>query len=419
MTYTEAIDYIHSVCWLGSRPGLERITELCSLMGNIQDKLEFIHVAGTNGKGSVCSMLTQILVNEGLRVGSFTSPYVFRFNERMAINAEPIKDSELAEIIEEIKPLAESMKDSPTEFELITAAGFLYFYKKKCDIVILECGMGGRLDSTNIIKTPKLSIITGIALDHTAYLGDTEEKIALEKAGIIKTGVPVVCGSMKESCMNVITNRAGQLGSTVITCRHQRVSNIKLSPSGASFDFEGFDKRFDLKLAGGYQPHNAAIAITAAEALGISQRSIHTGICRAQWRARFEFISRDPDLIYDGGHNPQGVEEAVKTVKALYNERINIISGVMADKDYRLMASLIAPIAKRVYCVKPQNMRALDAQSYAAAFTELGIQAYPCTDLKEAIERSRADNAPTLALGSLYMYEEFMKAWQEVTECTE
>ena len=416
MTYTEAIEYIHSICWLGSRPGLERITELCHKMGNIQDKIKFIHIAGTNGKGSVSSMLTRILINAGYKVGTFTSPYVYRFNERMAVNGEPISDDELAHIIEVIKPLADSMEDPPTEFELITSAGFLYFYEQQCDVVVLECGMGGRLDSTNIIKAPLLSVITGIALDHTAFLGDTGEKIAAEKAGIIKEGSPVIYGMMPDSCEAIIKSRSADAAM----CDYDRLINLSLSLKGASFEVEGYDKRFELKLVGGYQPRNAMLAITCAEKLGIDKASIHKGICETLWPARFEVLSTEPTVIYDGGHNPQGVEAAVNTVKELFEGKINVLSGVMADKDYDLICSLIAPIADKVYCVTPDNVRSLSASDYAEAFKRQGVTAYAFASMNEAVQKAYADskkeNRPLLGLGSLYMYCEFVDAFKSVNK---
>ena len=195
MNYTEALEYIHSVNWTFCKPGLERIRTLCDALGNPQDSLRFVHVAGTNGKGSFCAMTASILQAAGYRTGLFTSPYIKVFNERMMVNGEMISDDELAELTAYVRPVAEAMEDKPTEFELITALAFVYFQRHGCDVVVLEAGMGGRLDSTNIITSPLLSVITGVALDHVAFLGDTVEKIAAEKAGIIKDGTPILCGS--------------------------------------------------------------------------------------------------------------------------------------------------------------------------------------------------------------------------------
>ena len=191
MNYEECLEYIHGVSWVFCKPGLERIGELCERLGNPQNELKFVHVAGTNGKGSFCSMLSSVLAAEGYKVGLYTSPYITVFNERMRINGENISNDELVRLTELVKPIAEQMSDKPTEFELITALAFEYFRSNGCDIVVLEAGMGGRLDSTNIIENSLLSVITGIALDHTAFLGDTVEKIAAEKAGIIKKCRPV------------------------------------------------------------------------------------------------------------------------------------------------------------------------------------------------------------------------------------
>ena len=196
MTYQEALDYIHSVCWKGSRPGLERTIELTERLGRPQDTLKFIHVAGTNGKGSTSAMLASILQQAGYKVGLYTSPFILRFNERMRINGEDVPDEELAQITALVRPHADAMEDTPTEFELITAIALCYFARNHCDYVVFEVGMGGRLDSTNVIAAESVaaSVITGIAMDHTAFLGDTPEKIAAEKAGIIKANVPVVYG---------------------------------------------------------------------------------------------------------------------------------------------------------------------------------------------------------------------------------
>ena len=200
MNITEALEYIHTVNWTFCKPGLERTYELCSQLGNPQNNLKFIHVAGTNGKGSFCSMLSSVLLAQGYKVGLYTSPYIKCFNERMQINGEMISDDELCQITEKIKPVADKMQDKPTEFELVTAIAFEYFSRNKCDYVVLECGLGGRLDSTNVISTSVLSVITGISLDHTAILGNTISEIAREKAGIIKSGVPCLwCGSSSEA----------------------------------------------------------------------------------------------------------------------------------------------------------------------------------------------------------------------------
>lgn len=418
MTYKEALEYIHSVVWLGSRPGLERITELCQLIGDPQKKLKFVHVAGTNGKGSTTAMLSSILREAGYKVGAFTSPYVFRFNERMAVNGEPISDGELAEIIEFIRPYADSMKDSPTEFELITAVGFEYFLRQGCDIVILEAGLGGRLDSTNIIPSSLLSIITGIALDHTEILGDTTEKIAMEKAGIIKSGCPVLIGNCDSGARRVIKDKALESDSTAYDVDYSRISDLSMSLGKSSFSFRGIDRLISIKLAGAYQPRNAAVAITAAEILGIDKDHIVNGIAKAKWPARFEILREDPTVVFDGSHNPEGIAATVDTVKKLFSGKINVLTGVMADKNYTVMANGISEIADKVFCTTPSNPRALDSEKYAECCRGFGCEAYSYTSVEDAVRAAYADSVsrcvPLLVMGSLYLYSEFREAFDKI-----
>jgi len=418
MTYEEALKYIHSVTWLGSKPGLSRITELCSLIGDPQKSLRFIHVAGTNGKGSTTSMLSSILFEAGYKVGTFTSPYVFRFNERMAVNGEPIADEDLAEIIEFIRPYADSMKDSPTEFELITAVGLEYFRRMSCDIVILEAGLGGRLDSTNIIPCAVLSIITGIALDHTEILGDTTEKIAREKAGIIKNGCPVLIGNCDSGAESVIREKAREMSAGAYKVDYSRISDLEMSLEKSVFSFKGFDEKVEISLIGAYQPRNAAVAITAAEILGIDKKHILAGVKSAKWPARFEILERSPAVIFDGSHNPEGIRATVNTVKELFPKKINVLTGVMADKEYPVMAEAISEIADKVFCTKPANPRALSAESYAQCCKSFGCKSYAIPDVFEAVrtayEDSKERDVPLLVMGSLYLYSEFRSAFDKI-----
>ena len=419
MTYDKAIEYIHSVSWTFCKPGLERITELCNKLGNPQKSLKFIHVAGTNGKGSFCSMLSSVLASAGYKTGVFTSPYIKVFNERIAINGKMISNYDLAKITEKIKPIADSMKDKPTEFELITAIGFEYFRQKKCDYVVLECGLGGRLDSTNIIENSILSVITGIALDHTSILGDTISKIASEKAGIIKENTPVLwCGNDLEA-REVIQNEAKGKNAPFYEADRSTLKVKNQTLKGTFFDFDGLN---DLKISllGTYQIENAtnvlnAIQILKSQGIEISNKAIYDGLASAKWHARYEVILDTPLMIFDGGHNPQGVCEAVKSTKLYLNDqRLHIITGVMADKDYEFIASQISQIAKCVYTVTPNNPRALSAIDYAEVFKENGIEAQPCGTVNEAvaiaIAKAKEDKAPILCLGSLYMYGEIVNA---------
>ena len=240
MNYSEALEYIHGVSWTFCKPGLERISELCQKLGNPQKSLKFVHVAGTNGKGSTSSMLDSVLREAGYKVGLYTSPYIRVFNERMRIDGENISDVELASLTEYIKPIADQMTDKPTEFELITALAFEYFSRHNCDVVILEAGMGGRLDSTNIIDTSVLSVITGIARDHVAFLGDTVEKIAAEKAGIIKENIPVLYGGVNEAAKTVIMTKATEMNSQFVCVDYSKLKITNFDLDGSLFDFGNY-----------------------------------------------------------------------------------------------------------------------------------------------------------------------------------
>ena len=422
MTYNEALEYIHSVCWMGSRPGLERITELCGLLGNPEDSLKFIHIAGTNGKGSTSSMLSSILVENGYRVGLYTSPFIERFNERIMLNGEDISNEDLARDTEYVKQYADMMKDSPTEFELITAIAFVYFKRMNCDYVVLECGLGGRLDSTNVIKTPVLSVITGIDRDHTAILGDTTAKIAAEKAGIIKKNIPVVFGEGDDAAENVIRSAAEKMESPYRRTDFSAIRGIETSLDGTSFDFKG--KRVRISLRGLYQTRNAATVLTAVDMLRengvrITEESVATGLIRAEWKARFETLSDKPLVIYDGAHNLQGIRGAVENISHYLSSltedgRVILLMGVMADKDHLEMIELLAPCTRRVYTVTPSNERSLDSAGVESEFRTFGVEAYSFDSIDEGVRAAMDDaergNIPLVCLGSLYMYADVKSA---------
>jgi dihydrofolate synthase/folylpolyglutamate synthase len=392
-------------------------------MGCPQDRLKFIHVAGTNGKGSFCSMLTEIFLAAGYRVGTYTSPYILRFNERMKVNGKDIPDEILAEITSYVKPLTETMTEKPTEFELITAIAMEYFVREQCDIVILECGMGGRLDSTNVIKTPILSVITGIALDHTAFLGDTLEKIAAEKAGIIKEGVPCLFCGTGESVKEVIESKAKEMSAPLLTVSREGLVIRSATLDGTVFDWKEW-KNISLSLTGNYQPLNAQNVLCAVKHLrtrgyDLSNDAVKEGLRNVRWPARFEKVLDDPIFICDGGHNPEGIEAAVNSAKMYFGDRkILIVTGVMADKDYDYMVSCLSQIAKKAYCLTPGNPRALNAQDLAHVFVSKGVPASPFPTPKDAvaasIEDAKADGDAILCVGSLYMYSQIIDSLNEM-----
>ena len=414
MNYNEAIEYIHSVNWVFCNPGLERVETLCHALGDPQDSLKFIHVAGTNGKGSFCSMLDSVLRAQGYRVGLFTSPYIMEFGERMRVDGENISESELCNLVERVRPVADAMEDKPTEFELITALAFLYFAEKKCDYVVLECGLGGRLDATNVIKTPILSVITGIALDHTAILGDTHEKIAAEKAGIIKKGITTLwCGS-HAGAEKVIGKKATEMGSEFVKIDRSTLKIKEMTLDGTVFDFDRY-KNVKIPLLGAYQPLNASNVLTAIELLRkkgieIGEDAVKIGLERVVWHARFEVINKAPLVIADGGHNPEGIDGAVESIKQYFTEKVAIVTGVMADKDYRYMVGRMAEVGSRVFCLTPNNPRALPAEDYAKAFSKLGVSASAFDSVSDAVSAAMAwgkeNDTPVICLGSLYMYGE-------------
>ncbi len=443
MNYTEAIAYIHSVSWMGSRPGLSRITELCSAMGNPQKGMKFIHVTGTNGKGSTCAMTESILRHAGYCTGLFTSPYVRDFCERIMIDGKPVSHEVLAKATEYVKGFAEKMKDKPTEFELITAIAFKIFHDYECDVTVLEAGMGGRLDSTNVIDEPVLAVITGVSLDHTAVLGDTVAKIAKEKAGIFKPGCKVLyCGNdipIKENseplhknsseldlndkntlAYDVVRNEALNLGLDFNFCDYSQLKIIKADLNGTALDYKSY-KNIEIPLLGLYQGMNTARALDIVKLLGkngfdISEKAVHEGLKSVVWHARFEKLFSEPIVLYDGGHNPEGISAAVSAISYYFpNRRVNLLTGVMADKDYHMMARELSSLVNKAFTVTPNNPRSLPAEELAKVYSDLGIEAKPFSVLSEgclaALEESKKSGTPLICLGSLYMYGEVCDAY--------
>ncbi len=423
MNYNEALEYIHKINWCFCNPGLDRIKELCNKLGNPEKKLKFVHVAGTNGKGSFCAMLASVLEKAGYKTGLFTSPYVKVFNERMAIDGNMISNEELAVLTEKIKPIADSMQDKPTEFELITALAFEYFAKHNCDYVILECGLGGRLDSTNIIENPILSVITGIALDHTSILGDTIDKISYEKAGIIKKGIPCLWCGKNKIATDIISKKALEMNAEFHMVEHQLVKARSLSLECSVLDWKNY-KNIELSLLGEYQLFNVANVLTAIEILNkngleINETSIREGLSSVVWHARFEIINKTPLIIADGGHNPEGVESAVKSVKTYFgDEKLYVITGVMSDKDYDFIAEQISSISDEVFCITPNNPRALKAEEYANIYRKKGVVANAYSTVQEAlsfaIEKAKQNGKSIICMGSLYMYCEVCEAKEKL-----
>lgn len=421
MNYEEAIAYIHGMYWRGSKLGLTRTIELCDLLGNPQKNLRFIHVAGTNGKGSTCAMLSRILCAQGYRTGLFVSPYVDRFNERIQLNNEPIPDDDLAEIVTEIAPVVDSMENPATEFEVITAAAFLYYTRKKCDYVVLEVGLGGELDSTNVIDTPLLSIITAIDYDHMHILGDTIQEIAYAKAGIVKDNGTVLFYGQHPDALPVIEAACQKHHAALHVVDRSTLREGSYDLHGQTFDYRGY-RDLKLGLLGRYQMRNAATVIDAVELLrekgvAISDEALRTGLRETVWPARFELLREDPPFFVDGGHNPHGVRGTVETYQRLFPaERATIVMGMMRDKDVSQSIELLLPIAREFYTVTPDNARAMPAEELAELIRSYGVTATSFSAVADAIETAARGGAPTLAVGSLYMAGEVHEAFRDLKE---
>ena len=410
MNVTEALNYIHSVCWKGSVPGLSRTQELLQRLGDPQKTLKFIHIAGTNGKGSTAAMLDSILRAAGYRSGLYTSPFITCFNERMQVNGEMISDDELAEITEQVKPHAEAMADHPTEFELVTAIAMVYFARHACDIVVLEVGLGGELDSTNVIDTPEAAVICNIGYDHMEVLGDTLEEIASAKAGIIKGGDAVIYRGA-DSVEAVFAERCKATGATLHKADFDGLHLLRSSFEGQVFDC-GERKALELPLLGQHQLRNAAVVLATVDVLtkkgwSISEEQLRAGLKAVTWPGRFELLRKDPVFIVDGGHNPQCIEALAKNIADyLPGMEITGLTGVMADKDYADMYRIVAPYITRFVTVTPCNPRALPAEKLAEALSRYEKPVTACATVAEGVRTAIAQTAPNgaiVAFGSLYM----------------
>ena len=410
MDYEQALNYINGTRWMGSRPGLSRVRELLDRLGRPQDRLKFVHVAGTNGKGSCAAMLASVLRSAGYRTGLYTSPYLFRFNERMQIDGRPIGDGDLAELVERIRPHAEAMEDHPTEFELMTAAALLWFERERCGIVVLEVGLGGRLDATNVIGAPEAAVIMNIGLDHTEILGDTPEKIAAEKAGIFKPGCEAVAYQQSESVMEVLRQKARQAGAALHEADFSRLVPEFDSLEGQSFRYR--DEPYALSLLGDHQLRNAAVVLETVEVLrrrgwNLPREAVEHGLYAAAWPARFELVSREPPFVVDGGHNPQCARAVADNLLHYFpRTRRVLLVGVLADKDYPALFEILNEAADEWVCVRPESDRALDAGALGEHLARFGKAVTVCSSIPEGVETAReraGEDGMACAVGSLYM----------------
>lgn len=415
MNYSEALEKIDSLLVFGSRPGLERVRELLHLMGDPQNELRFIHVAGTNGKGSVCHMLASVLTAGGYKTGLFTSPHITGFGERMRIDGEFISESDVVSLVERYFPFVEKLREENkiiTEFEFVTAIAFAYFKESGCDVVVLETGMGGRFDATNVIEKPLCSVITPLSLDHTAVLGDTLDKIAFEKAGIIKNESCVVYALQEQTANEVIMKTAKERGCTV----HIPAGNVDV----VSCDYRGSVVRIDgdevlLRLAGKHQISNLKLVLAAIEALRvegitITNECVKEGLRRVFVPARFEVLSESPLVIADGAHNPGGMNALSAAVDELLGGYdIVCVLGMLRDKDCRTAFSAMrGRVKKLITTTVPDSPRRQSAKELAAAVEGICDDVTSCEDIYMAVDNAvkyACDNKNTMVLicGSLYL----------------
>ena len=419
MNYEEAIGFIHSTYKFGSKLGLERIKRLMELLDNPQKSYKIIHVAGTNGKGSTCSLTHEVLIDAGYKTGLFISPFLEEFNERIQINKKPIDKKSIARITSLVKEKIDTMVsegyDHPTEFELVTAIGFKYFQEENIDFLVLEVGLGGRFDATNVIENPLVSVITSISYDHMDYLGDTLEKIAFEKAGIIKENTNVVIYPQAENITNVIKDVAVQRNAKVYEAKTYNIEKIKSDIRGQWFKYLKNDV-FDLpevkiNLLGEHQLLNALTALLTLELIKkegykISSENIINGFSNCRFAGRFEIINKNPSIILDGGHNIDGVNQFVNTIKEYYKDKkIILFFGILKDKNPDEVLELLLPVSKEIYTLTPYSPRALKAKELAVLVEKhSNIKVTPLENEEILPLLKNADKEEIIAfVGSLYM----------------
>ncbi len=412
MTYQEALQYIHSVNWTKCRPSLGRIREMMDKMDNPDRSLRFIHIGGTNGKGSTSAMMAAVLQASGYTVGLYTSPFINHFGERMQINGEMISHEEVALITEYIKPIAESLSEIPSEFDIITAMAMEFFKRHHCDIVVLEVGMGGEFDSTNFISTPVLTILTAMGYDHTKELGDTMTEIATAKSGIIKTNSDVVCYGQNPEAMAVFSRVCRERHCSLTTADFSQLELGEFDLDGQYFSYKNH-RDLRISLPGSYQPKNAAVVLEGLDILQkrgwhITEDAIRQGFSHIHWPARFEVLRRHPVFIVDGGHNPHGIQGTLESLQRLFpKKKITFLMGLMADKDWEHMISPLFPLAARFFTAAPNNPRAISPQVLADAIQrECSVPAIACDTVESAVDQAIAaagTDGVICALGSLYM----------------
>lgn len=414
MIYTEAVDYIHSLLKFGIRPGLYGMDALLRLLGNPHKGLKYVHVAGTNGKGSTSTAISNVLIEAGYRVGLYTSPYVNHFLERVQFSGKPVDEDVFAKSVEKVKVAVESLeKDGVTitEFEALTAAAFLCYKALCCDIVVLEVGLGGRLDATNIIENPLVNVITSLSIDHSAILGNTIEEIAFEKCGTIKENGNLVCSyGQPAGALDVIRKTVDDRGNTLVIPDTKDVKISKSDVFGTVFTYK--NKEYSVRMAGAHQVKNMTCVIEACEILSeifdISQEHITNGIAKTILPARVEVISRKPLVILDGGHNEDGAKAFFDAVSPVIKtkKRLVVIAGMMGDKAVEKSLTPLMECTDIFYAVTPENPRAMTAKELSDIARKYIGEVYAIDEISKAVNaacESVDDDTALFVVGSLYL----------------
>lgn len=429
MNYQEALQYIEQLNTKGIALGLERITALLDLLGNPQNDLRCIHVAGTNGKGSVCAFMDSAMRKAGFRVGRYISPTLYAYLERFQINDTYIREQEFAALLSQVREACDEMAqhnlELPTVFEVETAVAFLYFHQQQCDYVLLEVGMGGRLDSTNVISHPVLAVITSISMDHTGMLGNTLGEIAAEKAGIIKPGCPVVLAPQQPEAMAVLQDACKACDTVPVVVSQEQVQQEHWDLYGQRFSYKTWNA-VSIALIGQYQQVNAAAALEALQLIGqqepaLTDAIIREGLAQATWPGRFEVIGQKPLFIVDGAHNPAGAQALADTVERLlaqHQGKLWLLMGVFRDKEYETIGHIMSQYSNTLITFQPPGERGLDGDKLAEVmrpyYTEI-ITKQEADDAVQYVLKNASQDDIIISFGSLSTIktvQKAVKAWE-------
>lgn len=421
MDYFEARAYLTQAEQYAGDMGLSNVKNLLEEMDHPEDDLKFIHIGGTNGKGSVMAYLSTVLTCASYRVGRYVSPTLYSYRERIQVDGSYISKADFARlmerILEGITKMQEEGMDHPSPFEIETVLAFLYFQEQKCDIVVLECGMGGREDATNVIENTILAVLTPISMDHMEYLGDTLIKIALNKAGIIKSGAAVVIGKQEPEVEDLLWALCTEKGNPLIVAKPAEAVIRETSLTGQTFRYHG--EEITIALAGSHQIENAVLVLECIQALNqvghrIPPEAVKEGFIKTRWNGRFTVLKKEPYVVVDGAHNPDAAAKLKQSIELYFKEQEKIfIMGMFRDKQYDKVAEILTPMAKQVYTITPPDeKRGLSAEDMAKAVKPYNTKVEPCKDLTEAVEKSIAlagERGVVVTFGSLSFIGEITK----------